>query len=113
MHSHPNARLKQKGCLRLVTQHLEYGRSLRELAAENRISLRCAYRWLAHYRSGVPTSLADRRSLRRTQRRALDPQQLQQAVDLRQQRLHLRHIARQLKACFSSVARALSRLKLG
>ncbi len=41
MHSHPNARLTQKGRFRLVTQHLVYGRSLAELAAENGISLRC------------------------------------------------------------------------
>jgi hypothetical protein len=32
--------------------------------------------------------------VRRTQRRTLDPQQLQHAVDLRHQRLHLRHVAR-------------------
>ena len=51
--------------------------------------------------------------MRRTQRRTLDPQQLQQAVDLRHQRLHLRHIARLLQAPFSTVARALSRLGLG
>jgi hypothetical protein len=29
-----------------VIQYLEEGRSLSELAAENGISLRCAYRWL-------------------------------------------------------------------
>ncbi len=58
-------------------------------------------------------SLADRRSARRTQRRTLDLQKLQQAVDLRHQRLHLRHIARLLAAPFSSVARALNRLGLG
>jgi len=51
MHSHPNARLTQKGRLRLVTQHLEHGRSLKKLAAENGISLRCAYRWLPRYLS--------------------------------------------------------------
>lgn len=113
MHSHPNALLTQKGRLRLVTQHLEHGRSLSELAAENGISLRCAYRWLARYRSGGPASLADPRSVRRTQRRTLDPQQLQDAVDLRHQRLHLRHIARLLHAPFSTVARTLSRLGLG
>jgi transposase InsO family protein len=50
--------------------------------------------------------------VRRTQRRTLDPQHLQQAVDLRQQRLYLRHIARLLRAPFSTVARALSRLVL-
>ena len=113
MHSHPNARLTHRGRLRLVTQHLEHGRSLAELAAENGISLRCAYRLLARYRSGGPASLAaDRRSVRRTQRRTLDPQQLQHAVNLRHQRLHLRHIARLLQAPISTVARALSRLGL-
>ena len=91
----------------------EHGRSLVELAAENGISLRCAYRWLARYRSGGAASLADRRSVRRTQRRTLDPHQLQQAVDLRHQRLHLRHIARLLQAPFSTVARTLSHLGLG
>jgi transposase InsO family protein len=113
MHSHPNAHLTQKGRLRLVTQHLEHGRSLAELAAENGISLRCAYRSLARYRSGGAGSLADQRSVRLTQRRTLDPQQLQQAVDLRDQRLHLRHIARLLQAPFSSVARTMHRLGLG
>jgi transposase InsO family protein len=113
MHSHPNARLTQRGRHRLVIQHLEQGRSVAELAAENGISLRCAYRWLARYRSGGVASLADRRSARRTQRRTLDPQQQQQAVDLRHQRLHLRYIARLLAAPFSTVARALNRVGLG
>ena len=44
MHSHPNARLTQKGRLRLVTQHMKHGRSLAELAAENGISRRRPYR---------------------------------------------------------------------
>jgi transposase InsO family protein len=113
MHRHPNARLTQKGRLRLMTQHLDHGRSLAELAAENGISLRCAYRWLVRYRLGGVASLADRRSARRTQRRTLDPQQVQNAVDPRHQRLHLRHIARLLQAPFSTVARALSHLGLG
>ena len=113
MHSYPNARLTQKDRLRLVTQRLDHGRSLAELAAENGISLRCVYRWLARYRSGGAASLADRRSARRTQRRTLDQQQLQKAIDLRHQRLHLRHIARLLQAPFSTDARALSRLGLG
>ena len=73
MHSQPNARLTQKGRLRLVTQHLEHGGNLGELAAENGISLRCAYRWLARFRAAGPAFLVDRRSVRRTQRRALDP----------------------------------------
>ena len=73
MHSHPNARLTQKGRLRLVTQHLEHGRSLAELAAENGISLRCAYRWLARYRSGGAASLADRASSAGCGERCVDP----------------------------------------
>ena len=93
MHTHANARLTQKGRLRLVSQHLNDHRPLAELAAEAGISLRCAYKWLARYRSGGPPSLADRRSVRRTQRRTLDSNRLQRAVELRHQRLHLRHIA--------------------
>jgi len=113
MHSYPNACLTQRGLLRLVIHYLEEGRSLSELAAEYGISLRCAYRWLARYRSGGPTSLAYRWSVRRTQRRTLDPQQQQHAVALRHQRLHMRHIVRLLHAPFSTVARTLSRLGLG
>ena len=121
MQSHPNARLTQRGRHRLVIQHLEHGRTLAALAAENGYcfaevcgySLRCAYRWLARYRVGGPASLADRRSVRRTQRRTIDRLQLQQTVDMRHQRLHLRDITRLLQGAFSTVARALSRLCLG
>jgi transposase len=86
---------------------------LAELAAEAGISLRCVYKWLARYRSGGAASLADRRSVRRTQRRTLDPHQQQRAVELRHQRLHPPHIARFLAAPFSSVVRALNRLEHG
>ncbi len=74
MRSHPNMRLTQRGRRRLVIQHVQEGRPLAELAAENGISLRRACRWLARYRAGGVASLADRRSVRRTQRRTLDPQ---------------------------------------
>jgi transposase len=113
MRSHPNAHLNQKGRLRLVTEHLEHGLSLKELAAENGISLRCASRWLARYRSGGPASLTDRRSVRRSQRRTLDPQQLQQAVDHRHQRCTLRRIAKALKAPLATVGRVMNALRLG
>ena len=113
MHTHANARLTQRGRLRLVSQHLNQHRSLAELAAEAGISLRCAYKWLARYRSGGAAALVDQRSVRRTQRWTLDPQHLQRAVELRHQRLHLRHIARLLAAPFSTVARVLNRLGLG
>jgi transposase InsO family protein len=112
MHTHVDARLTQKGRFRLVSQHLNDHRPLVELAAETGISLRCANKWLARYRSGDPASLADRRSVRRTQQLTLVPQRVQRVVEMRHQRLHLRHIARLLAAPFSGVARALNRVGL-
>jgi hypothetical protein len=50
--------------------------------------------------------------VRRSQRRTLDPQQLQQAVELRHQRCSLRRIARLLLVPISSLARAMRRLGL-
>lgn len=75
--------------------------------------IRCACKFLARDRSGDAVSLADRRSVRRTQRQTLDPLLLQHAVELRHQQLHLRHNARLLAALFSTVARTLSRLGMG
>jgi hypothetical protein len=49
----------------------------------------------------------DRRGVRRTQRRTLDPQQLQRAVDLRHERCTLRRVARVLAAPLSTVGRVL------
>jgi hypothetical protein len=59
MHTHANARLAQRGRLRLVSQHLQDSHPLPELAAEAVISLRCAYKWLARYRSGGAAALVD------------------------------------------------------
>jgi len=94
MHSHPNARLTPIGRERLICRHLDDGVPLKALASQAGISLRSAYKWLARFRAGGIAALADRRSVRRTQRRTLDPQRLQQAVDLRHQRCTLRRIAR-------------------
>jgi len=76
-------------------------------------SLRSAYKWLARYRTGGVAALADRRSVRRTQRRTLDPHQLQQAIDLRHQRCTLRRIARALSAPLATVGRLVKGLGLG
>lgn len=59
MHTHANARLTQRCRLRLVSQHLNDHRPLAELATESGISLRCACKWLARYRSGGVAALAD------------------------------------------------------
>ena len=113
MHSHPMARLTPLSRERLIRRHLIDHLPLKALAAEAGISLRTAYKWLARFRSGGPTSLADRRSVRRTQRRTLDPQQLQHAVDLRYQRCTLRRIAKAVGAPLSTVARVMKALGLG
>jgi transposase InsO family protein len=113
VHSHPNALLTQKSRFRLINHHLQDRRPLAQLAAEAGISLRCAYKRLARFRSGGAASLADRRSVRRTQSLTLDPQHEQHAVELRHLLLRLRHIVRLLAAPFSTVARLLNRLGLG
>jgi transposase len=107
------ARLTSLGRERLIRRYLEERHPLKVLAAEAGISLRTAYKWLARYRSGGHTSLADRRSVRRTQRRTLDPQQLQHAVDLRHQRCTLRSIAKAVGAPLSTVGRVMKALGLG
>ena len=84
MHSHPNARMTQTIRFRLINQHLLHHRPLAELAVEAGISFRCAYKWLARYRSGGPASMADRRSVRRTQLRTLDSNRHKQHPPLRE-----------------------------
>lgn len=118
--SDPNARLTQRGRYRLVNQHPENGRSLPDLATESGYcsveacgySLRCGYLWLAQYLQRGQPALGDRWSVRRHQRRTLDPQKLQRSLDLHDQRLIHRHITRILGAPFSTVPRTLSRLGL-
>ena len=80
MHTHPNARLTPLGRERLLRRHTEDHLPLSVLAAQAGISVRTAYKWLARYRLGGATALVDRRSVRRTQRRTLDPLQLQRAA---------------------------------
>ena len=113
MHSHPNARLTPISRERLICRHLDDGVPLKALAAEAGFSLRSAYTWVARFRDGGVTALADRRSVRRTQRRTLDPQQLQHALVLRHQRCTLRRIARSLGAPLSTVGRVMKSLVLG
>ena len=113
MHTHPNARLTPLGRERLLRRHIEEHLPLPTLAAEAGISIRSAYKWLARYRSGGAAALVDRRSVRRTQRRTLDPQQQQQATALRHERCTMRRIAKALAAPLSTVGRLLKALGLG
>ena len=113
MHSHPLARLTTISRERLIRRHIVQGIPLLDLAVQAGISLRTAYKWLARFRQGGSPALADRRSVRRTQLRTLDPQQLQRAVDLRHERCTLRRIARLLAAPLSTVGRTLKAIGLG
>ncbi len=112
MHSHPLARLTPISRERLIRRNLDEGVPLKALAAQAGVSLRSAYKWLARFRSGGLAALADRRSVRRSQRRTLDPQQLQQAVELRHQRCTLRRIALLLLVPISTLARTMRHLGL-
>jgi len=85
MHTHSNAPLTAVSRERFVRRHIQDAEPLADLAAQAAISLRTAYKWLARYRSGGVAALVDRRSEHRTQRRTLDPQQLQHAIQLRHQ----------------------------
>jgi hypothetical protein len=98
MQTHPIARLTPLSQERSLRRHIDGGEPLKALAAQAGISLCTDYKWVSRDRSGGHTSLVDRRSVRRTQRRTLDPQQLQHALDLRQQRCTLRRIAKSLGA---------------
>lgn len=113
MHTYQNVRLTPLKRERRLRRHIDGGEPLASLAAQVGISLRTAYKWLARYRSGGQTSLADRRSVRRRQQRTLDRQQLQQAVDLRHQRCTLRSIANAGGARLSAVGRVMKALGLG
>ena len=113
MHIHPNARVTSLGRERLLRRHIDHVESLASLAALAGISVRSAYKWLARYRSGGAAALVDRRSVRRSQRRTLDPQQLQRAVDLHHERCMLRRVARVSTVPLSTVGRALKALGLG
>ncbi len=113
MHSHPLARLTPISWERLIRRHIVLGIPLLDLAVQAGISLRTAYKWLARFRQGGSGAMADRRSVRRSQRRTLYQQQLLRAVELRHERCTLRRIARLLAAPLSTVGRTLKTIGLG
>jgi transposase-like protein len=112
MQTPPNARQIPIGWERRIRQYLDAGTGLAQLAAGHGISERTARKWLARFRSDGPVALADRRSVRLSQRRTLDPQPQQQAVELRHQRCTLRKIARPLLVPIANLALAMRPLGL-
>lgn len=113
MRTHPIVRLTPLCRKRLLRGHIDHVPSLAPLFAQAGISVRTAYKWLARYRSGGAAAMADRRSVRRTQRRTHDPLQLQSAVCLRHERSTLHGDARVLAAQLSIVGRLLKAVRVG
>jgi len=113
MRTNPNARLIALGRERLVRRHIDERLPLADLAFQAGISLRTAYKWLARFRTGGRAALVDRRSVRRNQRRTLDPQQQQQATAFRHERCTMRRIAKELSAPLSTTGRWLKSMGLG
>jgi transposase len=113
MHTHPNARLTGIGRERLVRRHIDQGIPLADLACQVGISLSTAYKWLARFRSGWAAELVDRRSVRRSQRRMLNPQQQEQARALRHERCTMRRFAKALAVPLSTTVRWLKPMGLG
>jgi hypothetical protein len=96
-----------------VRRHIQDAEPLAHLAAQAGVSLPTAYKWLSRYRCGGAAALVDRRGVRRSQRRTLDPQHLQRAVALRHERCTLRSIARLLALPLSTDGRNLKAMGLG
>jgi len=96
-----------------VRRHIHDAECQADLPAQAGISFRTAYKSRARYLSGGRPALLGRCSGRRTQRRTLDPQQLQQAVDLRHQCFTLSRIARLLAAPLSTMDLNLKAMGLG
>jgi transposase len=113
MHTHPNARLTPVGRERLVRRHIDQGIPLADLACQVGVSLRTAYKWLDRFRSGGAAALVDRRSVRRSQRRMLNPQQQQQARALRHERCTMLRFAKALAVPLSTTGRWLKSMDLG
>ncbi len=66
-----------------------------------------------HDRAGGAAALVDRRNVRRSQRRTLDPQHLQHAVTMRHERRTLRSMAGLLARRLSTVGNSLKSMGVG
>ncbi len=113
MQTQRNARLTPVGRERLIRRHIDDRVAPAALAAQAGISLRTAYKWLAKFRSGGAAALVGRRSVRRSPRRTLNPQQQQQARALRHERCTMLRIAKALAVPLSTTGRWLKSMGLG
>jgi hypothetical protein len=76
MNTHPNTRMTPFGRKRLLFQNIEESLRLSPLAAQARISIHNAYKWLAPYRLSSAAALRHRQNVCSSQWRRFNPQKL-------------------------------------
>jgi transposase InsO family protein len=106
MNSHENARLTPKGRARLVERMEQIG--VEAAAVESGVSARTALKWKARLKREGEAGLRDRSSRPKRLRAVLTPEQREQALQLRGQRLPIRAIADRLQRPYATVRRFLA-----
>ncbi len=112
MDIHKNARLTLHSREQLAQSVLLQGLTLNSAAAEFKVSLKTARKWVRRYQSAGASGLRDRSSRPHRLRRPTAPELLSQVEALRRQRWTGQRIARYLRLSPATVSRILRRLHL-
>ena len=112
MNTHKNARLTFARRLEMVHEITEFGLSVPQAAADHGVTAPTVRKWLGRYLAGGAAALADASSRPTRSPSAIAPDTALLIVELRQQRLLQRQIARQVGVSASTVSRVLVRAGL-
>ncbi len=112
MNTHKNARLTFARRLEMVQEITEFGSSVPQAAADHGVTAPTVRKWLGRYLAGGVPALADASSRPERSPRSIAPATALLIVELRQQRLLQRQIARQAGVSALTVSRALARAGL-
>jgi transposase InsO family protein/transposase len=112
MDLHANAALSWSGRRELARRVVDQGWTLRAAAEAAGVSVRCAQRWSARYRSG-DRQLLDRSSAPRRIHNRTDPERIAVIVKLRGLRMTAAEIAETLAMPLSTVSGILTRIGIG